>query len=169
MTALEQLRFDALRNANYHTARRNWFEGWNRAMNFVVVLAGAAAMADLLAQQTLLTFVATLAGTLQLVYDFGGRARTHEFLQRRYYEVLAKIVEAAGDEARHDGLFAEMVRIYADEPPIMRALDAVAYNDAADSLNTDRRVGVTRWQSRFRHLRPYHGVSFPWRVVTDAR
>ena len=113
----------------------------NRCLSFVVVVAGAAAVADLGAllglhhSAQVLAFVATVAGALQLVFNFGERARIHEFLQRRYYELIAEIAETQSPQAP---AFAKwegaLFRFYAEEPPSMRALDAMAYNAALLSI-----------------------------------
>lgn len=105
-----------------------------------MVLLGAAAMGD-----ALTTFfrvdplwigvaVAVIAAA-QLVFDFGRQARDHQVLQRDYYNLLAEIDECidANDE-RCAAWAAKMTRIAGDEPPVYRALDAKAYNDALGAL-----------------------------------
>jgi hypothetical protein len=73
--------------------------------------------------------------TAQLVFDFGGLAKVHEFLQRRLYEILGEL-EAAdpNDERAVRKWSAKLLAITADEPMTMRALDAIAYNKALDAL-----------------------------------
>src|SRR5215203_3370112 len=144
----DDLRFDAMRNAIYHTARRQYLDSLNRWLNFVIIVAGTAAAGDLGKQfgveAAYLAGLTALAGTLQLVFDFSGRARTHEFLQRRYYELIAAISEPRGEE-QIPRWEAELNRLYSEEPPPMRALDAIAYNAACDSLGFGhgKRVKVT--------------------------
>jgi hypothetical protein len=137
-----ELRFDAMRNAIYNSSRRAFFETLTRFLNFIVVASGALAFSDLITQwwplvdARVLAAIAALAGLLQLVFDFGGRARTHEFLQRRFYEVLAEMAETRNpDEAKLDAWEATLNRLYSEEPPPFRALDAVAYNAAVDATD----------------------------------
>jgi hypothetical protein len=70
------LRFDALRNAIYHTSRRMFLDRCNRIL--IVILAGAGAVGQmgyrLGTDDQMLAVVATLAGTLQLVFDLGVKA-----------------------------------------------------------------------------------------------
>jgi hypothetical protein len=40
-------RFDALRNAFYHSSRKAFYDFWNRFLSFVIIVAGAAAVSDL--------------------------------------------------------------------------------------------------------------------------
>lgn len=135
------LRLNVLRNALYHTARRRFFERINRFANFLVVLLGASAMASLasrigLAPIVLGGLIATV-GSVQLVFDFGGAARDHQALQRDYYHLLADIEEMTeAGESDFATFYARMIRIAGDEPPILKAIDAKAYNDAIDALET---------------------------------
>jgi hypothetical protein len=132
-------KFDALRNAIYHTSRRRFFELLSRSLSFLVVVSGTAAVANLKAFEPRYAAAgAAVIGALQLVFDFNGRARTHEILQRKYYDLVAEIdgIMNPNDEqiVRWQ---AALNRIYADEPPPMRALDAIAYNAACRNMGKD--------------------------------
>jgi hypothetical protein len=161
------LRFDALRNAIYHSSRRHFFDFWNRSLSFLVVAGGALAFADLGRRfhisQEMFAAVATTAGLLQLVFDFGSKARTHEFLQRRLYEMIAEMSETKEPTAEQLARWeATLNRVYAEEPPPMRALDAVAYNAAVDSLGrgAEHRIPIRWWQSLFRQFWPFNETAF---------
>lgn len=131
------VRFNVLRNALYHTSRRMTFDRWNRWFNFVVILLGAQAVTNFMLafgvdlSQVVVGAMVAAVGAAQLVFDFGGKARDHQSLQRDYYHLLAEIEESPEcsdkDVARW---WAQMIRIAGDEPPVLRALDAKAYNDA---------------------------------------
>ncbi|WP_151343387.1 hypothetical protein [Rhizobium leguminosarum] len=136
----ENIHFNVLRNALYHTARRMTLDRWNRWCSFLVIVLGAAAMADALKiygvdiQRGWVGAAVAVVGAAQLVFDFGGRARDHQTLQREYYHLLSNIeAEAQPSEERVAGWYSQMIRIAGDEPPMMRALDAKAYNDAIDA------------------------------------
>ena len=166
---VSDLRHDVLRNALYHTARRRHLEAMGRTMNFIVIIAGAGALADFIPKDYITVVKSTLAavtlvtGSIQLVYDFSGQARLHEFLQRRFYEILAKIESNTSiSEADIHRIRGEITVIYADEPPTLRALDAVAYNAASDSLGGDYRVRVSWLQSITRQYLAWGQASFPW-------
>lgn len=139
----EQLRFNVLRNALYHTARRHAFERWHRFATFVIILLGASATSSLFGEwgfnAAYAGFAIALIGAAQIVFDFGGRARDHQMLQRDYYNLLADI-EAKPDATAKDNArwFADMVRIAGNEPPTLRAVDAKAYNDALDALGEEQ-------------------------------
>ncbi|MBZ9678930.1 hypothetical protein [Mesorhizobium sp. ES1-1] len=141
MTDVENLRFNVLRNALYHTSRRRAAERWSRFCNFLVILLGAAAMGDVMRRFGfdgiwLGAAVSTVAAA-QLVFDFGRQARDHQSLQRDYYNLLAEIEECLepGD-VECANWAGKMTRIAGDEPPVLRAVDAKAYNDALDALDS---------------------------------
>ena len=171
----DMIRFNALRNALYHTARRRSFERWNRVFNFAVVALGAAAIADLTKligiSPVFLGAAVAMIGALQLVLDFGGAARTHQTLQREYYGLLGDIEEA--EEATPDLLRhweGKLMRITADEPPVLRALDAKAYNDAIDAVDwgEDQRLVLRWWHEVFSTVYPFDGMRFKTLAEVDA-
>jgi hypothetical protein len=164
---LSAVRFNALRNAIYHTSRRRFLDLANRLLSLIVVASGALAVAQFAEQlhiaPTVYAFVAAMAGLLQLVFDFGGAARTHEFLQRRFYELSAEITEKKeptdDDLARWE---ATLNHLYAEEPPPMRAVDAIAYNAAIDSVDPKKegRIRLRWWQVAFAQVWSFSDTAF---------
>jgi hypothetical protein len=166
MRKASDVHFDALRNAIYHSARRRFYDTLNRAMSFIVVAAGTAAVSDLFdLPSKAFAFAAALAGLLQLVFDFSGKARTHEFLQRRFYELVAEMNVATEPTAENIATWdAKLHGLYAEEPPPMRAMDAIAYNAALESLGKDpsKRIKISWVQSWLRHVFSFNGSAFPY-------
>jgi hypothetical protein len=163
-----ELEFNALRNALYHTARRQRLEGYARFLNLIVILGGTAVVIDMAnsnGYSIWVGFSVAFVGSLQLVFDFSGRASKHEILQRRFYDILSQ-VHSKGDMADADRrlVMAELMRVYGDEPPTMRALDAVAFNEAVDAIQGDggshSRLKVSPWQYVTRHVFAYNGTDF---------
>lgn len=83
-------KFNALRCAIYHTERRNFFDLSNRCLNFLVIILGAGVAVKAAKvfhfEELWFEFGVLIAATAQLTFDLGYRARTHEFLQRKYFE-----------------------------------------------------------------------------------
>jgi hypothetical protein len=164
-------RFDALRNAIYHTSRGRFLDAVNRFFNFVVIVLGAAAVSKVAGavqfKEIWIEFGVVVFATVQLVFDFGGRAGVHLYLQKRYYELLTEMETRAKDtDADRKRWSAKLLTIAADEPLPMRALDAIAYNTALDSYIEDPdevakyRLHVSWCQRRLRHFWPYAGTQF---------
>jgi len=165
-------RFDALRNAIYHTERSTFIDLVNRSLNFLVIVLGAGAVGKaatlLKAGDVWLELSVVIVATLQLVFDLGSRARRHEFLQKRYYELLAEMDDA--DFSNENTLAkwsANLLVIAGDEPMAMRALDSLAYNKALSATYEDEdiirgnRIYVSWLQRRLRHIFAYHSAEFP--------
>lgn len=164
-------RFDALRNAIYHSERSSFLDTANRLLNFLVIVCGAGVAAKALVEFKLkgswLELSVVFFATIQLVFDLGGKAKTHKFLQRRYYELLAEwepVEEPT--EAQTKAWSAKLLVISGDEPMTMRAVDALAYNKALDATSRDtdirktQRQYLTWYQRRMRHLIAFQSVNF---------
>jgi hypothetical protein len=163
----ENIRFNVLRNALYHTARRRVLERWNRWLNFLVIILGAAAVGDILSdygvQQSYVGMAVAIIGALQLVFDFGRQARDHQGLQRDYYALLADIEATVDDsDTKCAEWHSRLVRISSDEPPTLRAIDAKAYNDAADAMELPRgeRLRIPVVHSWFGGLVAFDGYEY---------
>jgi hypothetical protein len=166
MMTASQLRHVSMRNALYHLARRRWLETWGKLFNFFIVVAGSSAAADIFGyfpeSRIWLPLGIAAIGALQLVYDFSGQARTHEILQRRYYSLLAEIDECvAPTKIQCAKWLAEISRMAGDEPPTLRALDAIADNQATSTIyGGGSRLRVTWWQSLTRQILAHNGATF---------
>ena len=77
----KDVRFDALRNALYHTERANFLDLVNRSINFLVIILSAGVVAKSAELFRLpgygLELAVVAVATAQLLFDFGGRARDH--------------------------------------------------------------------------------------------
>lgn len=172
----QNARFDALRNALYHTERRSFLDLLNRIISLAVIVLGAGVVSKVSKQigieEVYIELGVVIAATAQLVFDFGGQARKHDFLQKRYYELLAEIESnfrpTEDDKIKYS---AKMALICSEEPITMRALDAVAYNQAVDATLLDpierkkNRVKVTVWQYRLRHFSAFQSTEFSPDIV----
>ena len=75
------------------------------------------------------------------------------------FDLLARC-ETAKDCAALD---AEMIRIYADEPPTKHGVNAVAYNAAVGAMGRPqgRKYDLKPWQILLRHWWPFRANEFP--------
>jgi hypothetical protein len=177
------LQFNVLRNALYHTGRRLTFERWSRWANFLTIVLGATAMTNVVAlfsvrlQEIGIGASIAIIGALQLVFDFAGRARDHQSLQRDYYALLADIEESPkADESMIAAWKGRMTRIAGDEPPTLRALDAKAYNDAHGSMDifpADDRLIIPIHHTIFGSFLSFEGYNYQklserWSHRSDA-
>jgi hypothetical protein len=168
---IERLRFEAIRNGRYHLARQGWYERWHRIAMFVVVIGGTAAIAEALKTGQPHSFawvwamIPTVAGTVDLLFDFAGKAALHARLQERSYEIVADIELASGTpEAICKRGWASMARIWAQEPKTMRVVEALAYNDTKEGTTEDSKgelLVVSGWAKFWRHVCAWDGLPMP--------
>jgi hypothetical protein len=154
----DALRISLVRNAHYHEDRERFFARVHRVAMFIVVASGTASFAFVSATPYLAGII-TLTGLVDLVFDVSGKARLHASLRRRIYDVLAQ----AEDESRTVAQLKEQaVRIYADEPPCMHAVNALAYNAAmlAYGRPQDRLFKMEPWHRFLRHWFSFASVKF---------
>ena len=164
--------------------RERFYDSLNRLLNFLVIIFGAGVagkVSDLFHVKELwLEFGVLIFATAQLTFDFGYKARTHEFLQRKYNEMLAgiELETAPPDPAKWR---SKLYTIASDEPMPMRALDALAYNAALDATTSDpavkkeNRLRVPFLHRLFRHFLARQGYEYqsestpvtPWQRFID--
>jgi hypothetical protein len=103
--------------------------------------------------------VIAFAGLVDLVFDVSGKARLHASLRRRIYDILA---EAQDEDANLGKLERRLIDIYADEPPCMHAVNALAHNSALDSFERPKelRMKIAWWQRFFRNVWPFPQTDF---------
>lgn len=150
-------KFHALRNALYHTERRKFFDFSNRLLSFAIVVLGAGAAvksAHLLhVGDTWLEIAVVVLATAQLVFDFGGLARDHQYLQRRYYELLSEMERDSAGNVEEAEWSARLLMLAGEEPMTMRAVDAIAYNKAVDAIYQGAEKRRYRQAIRWYHVR----------------
>jgi len=97
-TPLEQARISCDMNARYHACREAYLDMLHRWFMFGIIVLGAAAIVDILPPGWGWLRGAFAAGTavfgaLDLTFDLSNRARMHALMKRRYFDLLADLIE----------------------------------------------------------------------------
>ncbi len=151
----DMARMRALRNGVYHKIRREFYERWERRLNFVVVFLGTATATEFILSIThiekvtvYLGLATAIVGTLQLVWGVGSRARDHAVFQSKFYSLASRLERLRGPEADNEihDIEADFAQIYGEEPPTYNAVNALAYNAAQGGFARD----------------PRHNLIVPW-------
>jgi hypothetical protein len=169
MSNIDHLRFEATINGRYHTARQGWYEFMHRASMFVVVIGGTAAVAEAIGAgrpySWLVAMIPTLAGTIDLVFDFAGKAALHARLQERSYDIVADIEHSADSpEVICKRGWAAIARICAQETKTMRVVHALAYNDTKEGSEDNAApelLVVPFWTRLIKHIWAFDGLYLP--------
>jgi hypothetical protein len=168
----EDVRFHVVRNIIYHSARRRALETVNRVMTFIVILLGTATASGAMkifgagpeVNALVLGGLVTVLASLQLVYGFAVRAKDHEILQRDYYRLLAELDrKTQPDEETIANWRGRLAEIGSAEPPVMRALDAVSHNEAAQAMygNDVPLLKVGPLQALLKNVFSFSGAVYP--------
>lgn len=150
---------NCLRNTHYHEERERFFARWHKGTMFVAVLGGSAAFAPLDRGYWIAGLLVAVAGLIDLVFDVSGRARLHASLRRRIYEILAEAQDEGADLA---GLKKRAIAVYADEPPCMYAVNALAYNSAMEAFErpSEFQLKISFSQRFWRNVWPFPQTAF---------
>ena len=124
----------AVRKSRRYHAKMNAFYDWcHHLSRAATALTGTASFFVLLAKgmgiATYLTAVVAAAASIDSVFRFERKARTHSALCRRFIELDAKIQRLEPVPANLRKVRAERLKIEADEPPVRRLIDLQAQNE----------------------------------------
>ncbi|MDQ2946123.1 MAG: hypothetical protein M3Y27_09310 [Acidobacteriota bacterium] len=139
---LHDLLFGVRRSVRYHNHRRRFFDGLDKFTKILSAVAGSAAVATAFgghkAVTVVLAAVIAVFSSVDLIIGAGPAARLHSDLAKRFAELEATITRL-GSPTPEDirNLVADRLMIEADEPPILRVLDSVVYNELCKSLGYD--------------------------------
>ncbi|MEO6718662.1 MAG: hypothetical protein ABIM50_15615 [Novosphingobium sp.] len=118
-------RWQALTNGHYHSEREAFLGFVDRAITFLVLVAGASAVASSLDEvlQTVSTISVAIFALFQLVFAIGPSARRHASLREKYFAIASDIESAKTlpNEAN-----AKMLLLAGEEMPIYAAVHALS-------------------------------------------
>jgi hypothetical protein len=166
---IENLRYDVLRNAAYHAARQAYFSGLYRGSLFITALSGTATISAALTEWkqagAIAGIVTTVAAVLDLVFQLGERSAFHARMRERVFHLLAEAEEADASQRSLRKCFAALTRLYGEEPPTMKAVEACAWNAAKaattrDLDKDDLLIVPWYWHYPLRHILPFSGSVF---------
>ena len=129
-----ELLFAAQKSQRYHSYRVRFFERGARGFTILNLIFGASTVIALLKTWPVGAMYAaatvTVLSAVDLVVEFGGKARDHRDLMRRF-NFLEQLLRSPKEytEETHSDLFQKRLKIEADEPPILRVLDAKCHNE----------------------------------------
>lgn len=161
----EDFLHDCDRSARYHAARRAFFDKWHRWMMVAVVFSGSAAVATLTEGSTALTvwimLIPPAIGAVSVVFSLTDRARDHEFLGRRFYQIAQSIDPQHATAERVSQWRVDILSVYEDEPAVYHALNAECYNAASQALGKKERQRIGPVHHYLRNWRRFSAEDFP--------
>ena len=148
--------FEIRRSIRYHNHRKRFFTWFHNMAAFLAAISGTAIFVAILAEQVspaiqmALAFVVAFFSTIDLIIASPAKAREYEDLARRFIALEKQIMVAENKDAKFfNNIHAEKLGIEADEPPHLRILNAVCFNETVTSMGLDPNALVKiEWYQR---------------------
>jgi hypothetical protein len=177
-TEIDAFRVECLMNARYHATREAFLDSVHRWLMFGVIVSGAVPVLDFFAimggiasapsahgveasavVKAVMGAGALLFGALDLVFDLSNRARAHALMKRRYFELLADVVDGQKDLVHAT---ACMNRFSADEEPAYHAVIASAWNAAQQMVYGKEayKCKLPPLHAFFKNFRRFEGTNY---------
>ncbi|MFJ5337893.1 MULTISPECIES: hypothetical protein [Pectobacterium] len=148
------LLFDVRRSVRYHNRRRAFYDRLDQISNMLTVMLGSTAIYGMLSESSKTVALIGLGlvtglSAINLVLASSQRARMHFDLARRFVELEKLMIKAASSEEMLAEFIETRLTIEMDEPPVLRVLDALCYNEQVRSMGyPDSQLAKIGWLQR---------------------
>lgn len=162
---LHNLLFDVRRSVRYHDHREGFFTLIRNAADLFVFVGMSAAVMEIATEfgsswplywQLSLPLTGAVLVGIALVYQVGPKSALHNALKRRFIVLEQKLIQHQKSitEELLVELQQERLIVESEEPPILRVLDTICYNEIVWSMDLghDHMKQVTRLQRLFAHF-----------------
>ncbi len=141
------LLFNVRRSARYHSHRQRHYDGLNQFVLFLALILSSASIAAFATEvgqmwgtwvQLLPSALVTVSAGLNLVVGAARKARLHADFVREYTNLERRLVAPDGKTPEAvAGVTDSMLEIESSEPPILRVLDTICYNELQRAMGYD--------------------------------
>ncbi len=157
------LLFGVRRSVRYHDRRRRFYEMWNSATVAMGAIGGSAAVATVTAQLSpgwlpaIAAAAVAVASAVDLAVGTARRANHHGDLARQFIGLEQRFAHDRNlDDAEHEELTRERLRIEATEPPVLHLLNMLCHYELLRALGDERprppipwmRAALANWLSQ---------------------
>lgn len=147
--------FDVRRSIRYHHKRIRYYDKLHKISTLLAAFSGSATIITVLGKVGyfwIILFAAIVAvfSISDLVFGTNQKARLHEDLSRRFIELEKSIITAKSLSAKTIANFtAQRLDIEVNEPPPLKVLDSMCYNELLRAMGHDEDCFVKiRWYQR---------------------
>jgi len=157
----EQLLFDIQRSVRYHNRRVAFYERFSKTTSAVSLIFGSSSIYAVLKEHkmvaVILAAIVTAFSIIDLIVGTSSKARLHSDLSRRFTSLeKALLLDNDVADEKYNVFYAERLDIEADEPPPLRVLDSICYNELLRSMGYDMNyspaVKITWYQRWFSQI-----------------
>ncbi|MCX9038502.1 hypothetical protein NLN82_20965 [Citrobacter portucalensis] len=152
---------------SHHNRRRAFYDRFDQFTNVTSLIFGSTAIYSVLASQNniwavLSGAVVSIFAAINLVVGSSQRSRNHFDLSKRFVDLEASMIRVpVPTEQTYRKTAAQRLSIEKDEPPVLRVLDSICYNEQLLAMNftADQMIKVSFCQHLFAQF-------FDWRAST---
>jgi hypothetical protein len=150
--------FAVEKSRRYHSKMQAYYDWCYNLSRAATALTGTASFFVLLAKGTeiakYLTAVVATAATLDSVFRFNRKARTHEALCKRFTDLSSKIAGWEPIAANLKRARVERLKIEKDDPPARRLIEMQAHNEEcrAQGISESKLIPLRFWQRRLGYV-----------------
>ncbi len=154
------LLFDVRRSIRYHHKRIRYYDGLHKLSTLLAAFSGSATIITVLGKAGsfwIILFAAIVAvfSISDLVFGTNQKARLHEDLSRKFIDLEKSIITANTLSAKTISNFtAQRLDIELNEPPPLKVLDSMCYNESLRAMGHDEAcfVKIAWYQRLFSNL-----------------
>lgn len=157
----------------YNGKRQTFFDGLHKLTLFTNAVLGSSAFVTIISNQPTvaawLTAIIAIVSAADNVVGFSERARLHQELRSRYYDLYCAIVAVSDDAFNEEAFRERRLRIERDTPPTRRVLDVVSRNE--EDIARGWSFSETQYVSPLRYLLR-HIYDLPpknWKTISDHK
>lgn len=165
-----QLLFSIGRSIRYHRKRTRFFEIVNSIILFLILLLSSASFISILELsalhynywQTIVLGIITFGTALNLSFNIVRKISTHSKLTYLFRELERKIkIEKNRNEDSLKNFINERLRIELEEPPVLRVLNAICFNEESIAQGFSVRRNIKVYQLLFAYFHDLPPTEIP--------
>lgn len=173
----EDLFFEVRRSIRYHSKRAGFFDFLNKMITAISIVAGSAVIATAFGSnssmlqavfgsnssmlQVAFGIIVASLSTISLAFGYSSREQLHNELKREFIMLERSMIKCDyPDDNIYKKKHARMLSIEANEPAVVRALNAVCYNEQAEAQGSEDRDEISWFRSLFCQIDFYTAISF---------
>lgn len=150
------LLFDIRRSTRYHNRRRLFFDRVSKWTDALTAISGSGTIITVVSKASNSISIALAATTavlsaINLVFDTKGNARLHHDFARQFINIEKVLIRSDLTAEQLEKAEEDRLDIEAGEPPALRVLDLICYNELAKAMGygDEEMFDIKYWRAVF--------------------
>lgn len=135
------LLFDVRRSVRYHNRRRQFFDRVGKITDALSAIGGSGTIISVVSKSSIasiiLATITAIFSAINLVFDTKGNSRLHHDLARQFISIEKNLINPLVTPEQIDKAELDRLDIETGEPPALRVLDLICYNELSKAMGID--------------------------------